>query len=596
MWHARLQSWRALVKHTQRTSHVRAYTSTGRTRPVRLSALYVPTISAEAVAAADTLESLKLLLRGGYVRQSASGTYTYLTVGLRILQKLTAIIDEEMENVRASRIEMPQLLSSALWHKTGRVQAMGSELFRFKDRRGTEMILAPTHEEEVTRLVGSEIESAKNLPVRVYQIGRKFRDEPRPRAGLLRTKEFLMKDMYSFDVNAEEAQMAYAEVRRAYANIFNRVFDWSHVPGMAPGWLEATADTGAMGGTYSHEFHVKDNAGEDTLLCCSHCGYASNLECATSHLPPQQACHTPEHVRIELYTGRDHTLHGFIVPKHSRLNSLALPTGWELMPLGDERPSDVRTLRLWMDVDCALINAGDLSKTAQNYVAQILGTSLELAEPMQSLHLREAVAGDTCMACGTGELSEHRAIEIGHTFLLGTRYTSALGYGVVPRGAESKAPLREPLQMGCYGIGITRILGALAQRAKSVFDSLAQLDAKPARARAGFVWPRGLAPFSALVLPASAKQLDAAKRLCALLGRGTPCSWDHEASNAVLKVPAWELALDDRTDRSLGSRLFDADLLGYPLVFILGKHWDKTGEVEVRQVGLPARFAQIDGI
>lgn len=457
--------------------HVHHAFKSGRYTPVRLSKLFVPTVPADALAAGDTLESVRRLLRGGYVRQSASGTYSYLPIGMRMLKKVTHIIEEEMDAVDASQVEMPQLLSPALWHKTGRFEAMGHELYRLKDRRGSDMILAPTHEEEVTKLVGMEIESAKSLPVRVYQIGRKFRDEPRPRAGLLRTKEFLMKDLYSFDLSVQEAQATYEEVRQAYGRVFERIFHWDHIS--EPTWMQANADSGAMGGTFSHEFHVLDPAGEDTLLACDDCTYASNVECAVSHDSIQ--------------------------------------------------------------------------------------------------HDRDVQAGDTCHACGSGQLHEHRAIEVGHTFLLGTRYSEALGYGVVPPQQQN----REPLQMGCYGIGVTRILGALAQRAAREFDLQQVPDGKR---RAGFVWPNELAPFHALVLPSTPRHMEAAQRLCLQLDQGL--SLDGEAC----QIPLWDVALDDRTDKSLGSRLFDADLLGSPWVFVLGKHFEKERKVEVRRVGHPVQY------
>ena len=483
--------------------------------PQRLSRLYVPTVSADALGSLDTLESVRRLLRGGYIRQSASGTYTYLPIGLRMLKKLTAIIEDEMHQISASQLELPQLLSPALWHKTGRFEAMGSELFRLKDRRGNDMILAPTHEEEITKLVGMEIDSAKSLPVRVFQIGRKFRDEPRPRAGLLRTKEFLMKDMYSFDVSVEDARTTYEDVLCAYERIFQRVFCWDQARSSETTWMRATADSGTMGGKLSHEFHVPDPAGEDTLLSCDQCSYTSNVECAKS-----------------LGRGTKEEEQGH---QHGR--------------------------------DETVTNA--------------------------------ARAGDRCASCTHGTLREHKAIEVGHTFLLGTRYSEALGYHVVPRHADPKRPERVPLQMGCYGIGITRVLGALAQRAAREFDAwhaaTAQTSSMPLQRRrpqrVGFFWPCEIAPFRALVLPSTPQHMDIAMRLCTQLDGGLAVTW-ADGMQELLHVPNEDVALDDRTHQSLGSRLFDSDLMGYPIVLVLGKHYDQTGEVEVRQAGQPVRYAK----
>lgn len=286
-----------------------------------------------------------------------------------------------------------------------------------------------------------------------------------------------MKDLYSFDLSMQEAQATYEEVRQAYGRVFERIFRWDHV--LEPTWMQANADSGAMGGTFSHEFHVLDPAGEDTLLACNDCTYASNVECAVSHDSIQQD--------------------------------------------------------------------------------------------------REAQADDTCHACGSGQLHERRAIEVGHTFLLGTRYSEALGYGVVPPQRQN----REPLQMGCYGIGVTRILGALAQRAAREFDLQLVTDGKR---RAGFVWPTELAPFRALVLPSTPRHMEAARRLCLQLDQGLSLGGE------ACQIPLWDVALDDRTDKSLGSRLFDADLLGSPWVFVLGKHFEKERKVEVRRLGRPVQY------
>ncbi|KAI3620338.1 hypothetical protein CBS9595_002305 [Malassezia furfur] len=571
--------------------------SSGRAvRPVRLSTVYNPTLPAAATDSLDTIDSLKLLLRGGYVRQSASGTYSYLPTGLRMLNKITRVIDEEMESIGASRIEMPQLLPSALWHKTGRVQAMGSELFRFKDRRGTEMILAPTHEEEVTKLIGADVESHRALPVRVYQIGRKFRDEPRPRAGLLRTKEFLMKDMYSFDLDVASAKQAYVDVRGAYARIFDRIFDWgasSLLPTTAPAWREAEADTGAMGGTFSHEFHVEDPVGEDTVLSCDTCTYAANVECAASAPPPEQVVTSADEAQVSLWASAHDEAHvvALVLPASATLNPLVVARE-RLEPLVTEtRGAHIRVVR---DPAVGLDDAAVRAAVAR---AAETTAPASIAEQVDTAMLRTADAGDVCGACMQGHLHEHRAMEIGHTFLLGTRYTEALGYRVAEPGSNE----RVPLQMGCYGIGVTRILGALAQRAMHAYQALHPNASKGKRARVGFVWPRAVAPFEALVLPSvphTPEKLQAAERLCALLDAGVTPTW-HEAdadNPGALRIPAREIALDDRADRTLGSSLFDAELAGYPLVFLLGKHWEQTGEVEVRRAGRAPQYAAFAGV
>ncbi|WFD43279.1 proline--tRNA ligase [Malassezia psittaci] len=583
--------------------HIRDFTVASRKeapRPVRLSSWYSPTLSSDDVASIDTIDSMKILLRGGYVRQSASGTYTYLANGLRILNKITAIIDEEMSAIGASRIEMPQLLQSKLWHKTGRVEAMGSELFRFKDRRGSEMILAPTHEEEVTKLVGSDVDSHKALPVRVYQIGRKFRDEPRPRAGLLRTKEFLMKDMYSFDSSTELGKQAYADVRQAYANIFNRIFNWD--AGLfestlhKPAWREAEADTGAMGGKLSHEFHVEDPVGEDQLLSCDHCNYAANTECAVSSEADEMVASSPQDLQVKLFeshSSEESSLVALVYPKRSELNPVALQK-YHLKSI--EEDHSTRSLRIVQDT-AVKMDATLLLEFVKQSFPRTTFTFDESSESHTQEMIRVAKDGDLCAHCNTGHLHQRNAIEIGHTFLLGKRYSEALGYYVVPPGQRH----REPLQMGCYGIGVTRIMGALAQRALDYFLRLNTQSTSGRSAKAGFVWPSAVAPFQALVLPSkplTADKLEAAMNLCNLLASGTLPDWRGNPSADLHKIhiPMTEIALDDRPERTLGSSLFDAELTGYPFIFILGKHWEKTGEVEVRRIGYPTCYATFEGV
>ncbi|WFC99191.1 proline--tRNA ligase [Malassezia yamatoensis] len=543
---------------------------------------------------------MKILLRGGYVRQSASGTYTYLANGLRILNKITAIIDEEMAAIGASRIEMPQLLQSKLWHKTGRVQAMGNELFRFKDRRGSELILAPTHEEEVTKLVGSDVDSHKALPVRVYQVGRKFRDEPRPRAGLLRTKEFLMKDMYSFDSSTELGKQAYEDVRRAYANIFNRIFSWDAglfgAASHTSAWIEAEADSGAMGGKLSHEFHVEDPVGEDQLLSCDHCDYAANTECAVSLGPDKMVATSPQDLRVRLFesqSGEKSRFVAMVYPKWSELNPVAL----ERYHLKDiEQANSTQILRIIQDTAVKVDTTLLLEFVQQSFPKTTL-TFDKSSESLTRDMIRIAKDGDLCAHCNIGHLHQRNAIEIGHTFLLGKRYSEALGYSVVPPGQKH----REPLQMGCYGIGVTRIMGALAQRALDYFLRLNTQSTSNRSPKAGFVWPSTVAPFQALVLPSKPltnEKLEAAMNLCNLLARGTSPAWRETPSADLhqIHIPITEIALDDRPERSLGSSLFDAELTGYPFIFILGKHWEKTGEVEVRRIGYSTGYATFRGV
>ncbi|PWY98684.1 class II aaRS and biotin synthetase, partial [Testicularia cyperi] len=554
--------------------------------PHRLSRSFSPTLrpsqvsSSSALGESDPLPSLQLLLRGGYIRSSSSGIFTLLPNARRIIDKITTIIDEELSHIGASRISMPSVLPSKLWKQTGRWHSMGSELYKLKDRKNSHFLLGPTHEEEVTSLIAAETDSQRQLPIRVYQVTTKFRDEPRPRMGLLRTKEFLMKDMYSFDASKQAADAAYDDVSAAYARIFDRIF------------ATAEADTGAIGGNKSHEYHIEDPAGEDLLLSCSSCSYSANTEKAVSLPSNQHAPVDASDLRILLYGYRDvqiqaQVLYTLVLPASRTLNDTKLdkllskfqsepipspPSSsssstkdskdttksekLQLQMLFDsaspsnsavtgadwdwkDRPEGplVRFERISVmaDFECAsldpveshqaLLDALNTYSSLPQHASQE-GEALQermlldladlfpaqfsssLHPPSQSqspttfVDLRTAVHGDTCPKCRRGKLEQSKAIEIGHTFYLGTRYSRALQAGFTPlppasstsgslKGKEKQehdhenekkndkeqeerlANGRIPFQMGCYGIGVSRILGALAQKAALDFNALA---------------------------------------------------------------------------------------------------------------------------
>lgn len=339
-----------------------------------------------------------------------------------------------------------------------------------------------------------------------------------------------------------------------------------------------------MGGSFSHEYHVEDSAGEDTLFSCDHCSYASNQECATSMARAEDRIMSVDGARVHLYTNGA-VVHAAVLPSWASVNLSVAPFS-QCQPYDDPRSMP---LHVWIDSDCSDVPTQDLVDLAQQTVAESSGcdkAAVPLPSAVETRSIRLARRGDTCPSCGVGHLREHRAVEVGHTFLLGTKYSSALGYGVVPKSSPSQK--KEPLQMGCYGIGITRILGVLAQVSMRIFRTLHAESGEQARSRVGFAWPSTLAPFSALVLPASAKQMDAALELCSHLATG----WAPWLDNpSVIQVPMDDIALDDRLGQSLGARLFDADLLGYPYVFVLGKHFDRTGQVEIRRVGQAVQYA-----
>ncbi|TKY86990.1 hypothetical protein EX895_003667 [Sporisorium graminicola] len=698
--------------------------------PLRLSTHFSPTQKASQSSSSssgetandDPLPSLQLLLRGGYIRSSSSGVFTLLPNALRIIRKITTIIDQELSAISATRLALPNLLPSKLWHQTGRYSVMGSELYKLRDRKDSEFVLGPTHEEEVTKLVAHEIDSDRQLPLRLYQVTTKFRDEPRPRMGLLRTKEFLMKDLYSFDKSASDAMATYDEVRRAYANIFDRIF------GHSGRWKAAEADTGAIGGNKSHEYHVQDAAGEDTLISCTNCEYTANTEKAVSMPDPAHMPVTASDVRVLLYgctdvKVQDQAMHAIVLPSARALNETKLdklvaklnstspshppPTMTQQQPHQPQHPQDkiellydsaspvsgpqtswdwkdrpegplVRftTLSVLSDFECASLDPAELNdalidavntfasrRSAHSEPSQHLplvdlfptqfghfATSpLGVAPPLTLVDVRTAQAHDTCPSCKAhNSLKETRAIEVGHTFYLGERYSRALQAGFLPssevtaetRGVERLANGRVPFQMGCYGIGVSRILGALAQKAAADFNRVFNRDVatltedapatrskgqgkgKTKKAAAGLLWPAQVAPFTAAIIVsdakdpskltaahavwehiiASARKNDCSVRavLASVVAHNTP-PHSHADVAAAAAVPsqtethapsapddegwstdqATEIVIDDRHS-TLGSKLADSDLTGYAYRIIVGKHYSANALVEVQ--------------
>ncbi len=462
--------------------------------------------------------------------------FSLLPLGALALSRLTELVCEELAGVGAQRLEMPLLVPAELWRETGRWDSAGPELFRLKDRAGRDHLLAATSEETVTEIVRAAALSHRQFPLMLFQVGRKYRDEARPRAGLLRGREFVMKDMYSFDVSLEGARETYEVVRGAYARIFDRL-------GLRV--VQVQADVGNIGGISSHEFHLTavDGVGEDTLLTCARCGHAANVE--TTRYSPAEAEARPLR---EAWAAAGRAAPGLEshVVEAVRYTQDGAKTDRQVVvvvsPAG--RTPSLPKLRRLLEADEANLLPPGAEPPAGS--ARVLAdASLGGAD-----ELLAARAGDPCPGCGAvaspSPLAETRGIELGHVFLLGTRYSQAMGATVRVPGE----PRPVPLQMGCFGIGMTRVLAASVEANK--------------RGEASFVWPVRIAPYPVTVID---------------LTGGKPAVAEVAALAAKATGPG-KVLVDD-TAFGAGHKFKDAELLGHPILVVVGKTFESTGQVEV---------------
>ncbi|HZQ20086.1 MAG TPA: proline--tRNA ligase [Terriglobales bacterium] len=551
----------------------------------RWSQLFIPTLR-EAPADAE-VASHKLLVRAGYIRQLAAGIYSYLFLGNRSFNKIIAIVRDEMDRI-GQEFYLPALHPRELWEVSGRWAVMGDNLFRLKDRKGAELCLAMTHEENMTEIARKELRSYKQLPQIWYQIQTKFRDEPRPRSGLLRVRQFIMKDSYSFDVDAAGLDVSYRKHRDTYCRIFDRC---------GLNYLVIEAHSGAMGGSQSEEFMVYTPAGEDQVVSCANCKYAANLEKATSKLEPVTdlwpegdgkplEVHTPGQKTIEevaKYLG--------VSPKN-KIKTLALmidrtcedvknkPGSRPLVVLlrGDHQLNEAKlsaavageqTRPMQEDEIRALFGspAGFLGPLGVNWAKSPTDDSLPILlvdkalegrsnliagankedyhvknitpgkdfQPTAYLDLRSVATGDPCPNCGS-PLRMDTAVEIGHIFKLGHKYSESMGTRVLDKNGKEVMPI-----MGCYGIGIERILTAAVEQSND---------------ENGFWLPPQIAPFEIVVTPTNVG--DERIRTTA------------ENTANQLKSAGFDVLLDDRDERP-GVKFKDADLVGIPFRVNVGK-------------------------
>ncbi|MEU9377650.1 proline--tRNA ligase [Streptomyces sp. NPDC048255] len=527
----------------------------------RMSRLMAKTLR-EDPADAETV-SHRLLVRAGYVRRSSAGVWTWLPLGKRVLDNVSRIVREEMDGIGAQEVLLPALLPKEPYEVSGRWSEYGDLLFRLRDRKGADYLLGPTHEEIFTLLVKDQCTSYKDLPVMLYQIQTKYRDEARPRSGVLRGREFQMKDSYSFDVSEEGLEESYRLHREAYVRIFERLgLDHRIV----------SAVSGAMGGSASEEFLAPAAAGEDTFADCPSCSYAANTEAVTFALtpvagehPPLEEVDTPDTPTIE-------TLAAHLgVPASATLKNLLVKVDGEIVAVGVPGDREVDLGKLGEHLAPAvveLVTAEDFegrTDLVRGYVGpQGLEKVRYLADPRVApgtswvtganradTHARNVVCGrdfevdqyldvvvvepgDPCPSCGAG-LRLDRAIEIGHIFQLGRKYADAFGLDVL--GREGK-PVR--VTMGSYGIGVSRAVAALAEQTAD---------------ERGLCWPAAVAPADVHVVAA---------------GKAVPLALAQEAADA-LAAAGLRVLLDDRPGLSPGVKLTDAELIGVPWILVAGR-------------------------
>ena len=550
---------------------------------MRASRFFISTLK-EAPSDAEIV-SHKLMMRAGMIKRLGSGIYTYMPVGLRVIRKVEAIVREEMNRAGGIELLMPLVQPAELWQETGRWDKMGDELMRVKDRHGRDFAIQPTSEEVITDVVRSEIKSYRQLPVNFYHIQTKFRDERRPRFGLMRGREFTMKDAYSFDRDLAGMQASYKVMFDAYTRIFTRF-------GLK--FRAVAADNGAIGGSGSHEFHVIAHTGEDALVYCPTSDYAANMEAAEALQTGERAApaqelvktSTPGTVKCEtvaallglqlsqtvktialtvetekdgkvskqyfmLLLRGDHELNEIKVGKVPGLANHRFTTEAELLevygsipgflgPIGTLQPVTVvadRTVANMSDFVCGA-NAADFHYTGANW-------GRDLPEPHIVADLRNVVAGDASPD-GQGVLAIERGIEVGHVFQLGTAYSESMKATFLDENGKPA-----PLQMGCYGIGVTRILGAAIEQ---------NFDDK------GIIWPAAIAPFEVVLCPMGMDRSEMVKE-------------ETEKLYAALQAAGVDVILDDRGQRP-GAMFADWELIGVPHRVVIGERGLKEGKLE----------------
>ena len=545
---------------------------------MRASNLYAPTL--RNTPAEAEIVSHQLMYRAGMIRKVAGGMYTFLPLGWRVIRKIEQIIREEMDAAGGQEVMMPIMQPAELWEESGRWAAYGDEMMRIKDRHGRNFCLGPTHEEMITDLVRDEVRSYKQLPLLLYQIQDKFRDERRPRFGLMRSREFIMKDLYSFDKDIAGMNESYKKMYDAYTKIYTR---------MGLEFRPVEADNGAIGGGHSHEFTVLADAGESNIVYCSKCDYAASDEKA--ELKPIAMPSEAAEPLSKIATPDTNTIEAVVnllkVPVEKTIKAVAYQTDTDELVLvfvrGDHEVNEVKVinqldgaLELRMADEEAIKSVGGypgfmspigikegtrilVDATVMNMSNAVAGANEEgyhyvnvnpkrdfTQESIVITDLRMVKEGDPCPHCGAG-LNMTRGIEAGQVFTLGTKYSKAMGATFLDENGKE-----QPLYMGCYGIGVGRTMAAAIEQNND---------------EQGIVWPRAIAPYEVVVVAVNAKkadQLEYAEKVYA------------ECQKAGL-----DTLLDDRKERA-GVKFKDCDLIGYPVRVVIGPKAIEEGQIEIK--------------
>jgi len=549
---------------------------------MRWSQYFIPTLK-EVPAEAEAV-SHRLMIRSGLIRKLASGSYTYLPLGLRILKKVENIIREEMDKKGAIELFLPSLQPVELWHESGRYKDLGEDLIKFKDRHNRTMVFGPTHEEVITDLVRGHLRSYRELPITLYQIQTKFRDEVRPRFGVIRSREFIMKDAYSFDRDKSTLDKSYKKMYEAYEAIFKRC-------GLKA--IAVEADTGIMGGDISHEFMVLAESGEDLLAHCLSCGYAASIAVARcidvtkgkkikAKARPLKEVDTPCVTTIEKVGGLlkvkpvdmvktliyvadekevailirgDHEANEAKIKKYLACSHLEMASEDVIKkvtggPLGFSGPVGLKGTRIV--ADNAIKNLDNFVTGANKKDTHLINVNLDRDFKVKEwADLRMIAEGDICPNCKKKIKIEH-AIEMGHVFKLGLKYSKAMKAEFSDEDGKLK-----PIVMGCYGIGVNRIIAASIELHND---------------KKGIIWPKAIAPFQVIIIPINYENKDIRKVA-------------DEVYNS-LKNKGIEVLMDDRNETA-GIKFNDAELIGIPIIVVIGEKGLRKGklEIKVRETG-----------